>query len=83
MEASSIGDAAKKLLTAAAWAHDHAQLLVAACPQLTDAEQDPVLHVITENAREARGLLDTGMRVHLVSKVVIEGKPGWAVSDLN
>ena len=80
---SSLGvsDAAQRLLTGAAWANDHAKLLRAACPALKDVE--PVLHVVTANAKEARGLLDTGMRLHLLSRVEVGGAVGWAVADLN
>jgi hypothetical protein len=77
----SVSEAAQRLLTAAAWANDHAKLLHAACPTLKQV--DPVLHVVTTHAKEARGLLDTGMRVHLLSRVEVNGAVGWAVSDLN
>jgi hypothetical protein len=59
------------LLTAAAWAQSHAQLLEAARPaSLNMTHPDgPVLHVITSDAKAARPMLDTGVRVHLVLKV--------------
>ncbi len=76
-----VSDAAQRLLTAAAWAGDHAKLLRAACPAFGGG--DPVLHVVVREAREARGLLDTGMRVHLLSRVEVGGVAGWVVVDLN
>jgi hypothetical protein len=80
--ALGVGDAAGQLLTAAAWAGDHAKLLAAACPTLK-AIDDPVLHVLTTSAREARGLLDTGMRIHLVTRVEVAGTVAFGVADLN
>jgi len=77
----TVSEAAQRLLTAAAWANDHAKLLHAACPALKQV--DPVLHVVTAHAKDARGLLDTGMRVHLLSRVEVGGVVGWAVADLN
>ncbi|HLP83114.1 MAG TPA: hypothetical protein VK157_02090 [Phycisphaerales bacterium] len=57
-------DAAQSLLAAAAWAHDHAQLLALAHPGLRCDE--PTLHVLAHELRDARALLDTAIAVHLV-----------------
>jgi hypothetical protein len=75
----TIADAAQRLLTAATWANDHAKLLGAASAGLKDAAT-PTLHILTLDARPARALLDTGMRVHLLVRVE---SGGWAISDLN
>lgn len=69
------------LLTAAAWAQSHAPLLEAARPaSLNMTHPDgPVLHVITSDAKSARPMLDTGVRVHLMLKV----GDAMTVHDLN
>ncbi len=75
-------ESAQRLLTAAAWTVDHAPLLTAACPVLRSAAE-PTLHILTTQAKQVRGLLDTGMRLHLVSEVEVGGQVGWAVAELN
>jgi hypothetical protein len=61
----SPADASQRLLTAAAWANDHKQLLTAAAPALKDHQA--TLHILTADARTARPLLDTGLKLHLVT----------------
>jgi hypothetical protein len=80
---ANLGECTKRLLTAAAWAHDHAQLLAIACPQLKSSSPEPVLHVVTDNARDTRALLDTGVRIHLAVRVDVGGARTWAYTDLN
>ncbi len=61
-------DAVRDLLTAASWSVEHAALLAAAYTSL-DGERlqsGPTLHLLTDDARTVRGLLDTAVRVHLV-----------------
>ena len=58
-------DASQRLLTAAAWANDHKQLLSSAAPALKDHQA--TLHILTADARSARPLLDTGLKLHLVT----------------
>jgi hypothetical protein len=78
-DGEAIGPAS--LLTAASWAQSHAALLEAARPaEVNMSHPDgPVLHVITTDARLARPMLDTGVRVHLVLRV----GDALAVHDLN
>jgi hypothetical protein len=59
------------LLTVAAWAQSHASLLEAARPEELNMAhpEGPVLHVVTSDAKVARPMLDTGVRVHLMLKV--------------
>lgn len=78
-EGEAIGPAS--LLTAASWAQSHASLLEAARPDEVNMNHPdgPVLHVITTDARLARPMLDTGVRVHLVVRL----GDTVAVHDLN
>lgn len=57
-----------RLLAVAAWADAHAALLEDACGGLLKgvSARGPVLHAMTADARAARSLLDTGVRVHLL-----------------
>lgn len=56
------------LLAAASWAGEHARLLALAFPALSEhaVEGGPVLHVMTDDARTVRALLDTAVHTHLV-----------------
>lgn len=69
------------LMGAAAWADAHAGLLRAAHPGMLKGGVDsvPTLHVVTKDARAARSLLDTGLRVHLA----VEVGGAWALRELN
>ncbi|HYE62146.1 MAG TPA: hypothetical protein VD997_09125 [Phycisphaerales bacterium] len=75
-------DGAARLLTAASWANDHAPLLVAAAPALKSAA-DPALHVLTNDAKLVRPLLDTGLRLHAITRVEVGGQSITAVIALN
>lgn len=78
-------EAISQLLSAASWADDHAELLALAFPILKPAEgrQGPVLHLITDEARASRGLLGTGVRVHLATPIDMGGSRTWLCRDLN
>ena len=69
------------LLQAASWADAHADLLEAASGGKLRRvrEAGPVLHLVTTDARGARPLLDTGVRVHLATPL----PEGWATHELN
>ena len=60
--------AIEDLMVAAAWATSHAGLLLSAHTsiRLDETDHAPILHVVTTKPREARRLLDTNIRVHLV-----------------
>jgi hypothetical protein len=75
-------DGAARLLTAASWASDHAALLTAAAPSLKSAAE-PTLHVLTTDAKLVRSLLDTGLRLHVVTRVEVAGQSHPAVAALN
>ena len=62
------GMGVQRLLTAASWVADHAQLLAAVHGDLKAeaAMAGPALHLMTDEPKSVRRLLDTGVRVHLV-----------------
>lgn len=73
------------LLTAASWAAQHAELI----GMTLDAQgrvrpgMAPTMHVFTERPNDVRRLLDTEVRVHLLSSVDVEGRTAWCCTDLN
>jgi hypothetical protein len=77
---TSVSDAVQQLLTAAAWADDHAGLLASAHPMLAGSNR-PVLHLFTDEPKSARGVLNTAMRVHLLAATA-SGRE-WVCRDLN
>ncbi len=69
------------LLAAAAWADAHAGLLEAAHAGAIRGvrEHGATLHLVTRDAKACRGLLDTGVRVHLA----VRAGGAWVVTALN
>jgi hypothetical protein len=76
-------DAVRDLLTAAAWAAAHTPLLQLALPCLSLGTEEPVLHLFTADARAARHMGATRLRLHLLAPVTISGHAGWFCTDLN
>ena len=66
-------------------ATSHAELLALAHPQLDAAaiNDGPSLHLITDDPRAARGVLSTGVRVHMVTTVTVQGRANWVCNPLN
>ncbi|MFA6044687.1 MAG: hypothetical protein WC718_06855 [Phycisphaerales bacterium] len=81
----SLDEGVRRLLTAAAWADDHAGLLENAHAESLAAVRahGPMLHVLTGDAKSARGLLDTGVKVHLVATAGTEGRQVTLTRELN
>lgn len=79
--------AVKSLLCARAWAAANMALLVAACrgerTPGARADRPLALHVFVREAKRARALLDTDVRVHLLMRVRVDGREAWACADLN
>ncbi|CAG0954958.1 hypothetical protein PHYC_00411 [Phycisphaerales bacterium] len=73
--------AVRDLLGAAAWADHHSVLLESVHPNhLKGIEKaGPTLHMLTDDPKSCRNLLDTGVRVHFAMRV--DGR--WVVKDLN
>jgi hypothetical protein len=76
-------DAVRDLLTAGAWAMAHASLLQLAHPSLSLGAEEPALHLFTADARAARHMGETRLRMHLLAPVTIGGQHGWYCTDLN
>ncbi len=72
-----------QLLAAASWADDHAQLLAAAHTPLNPGQSAPVLHLMTDEPKAARAVLGTGIRVHLLKQISLDGRLTWVCNDLN
>ncbi len=77
------GRAVGGLLAAAAWAEQNRPLLDAAFPGGTVSDTGPALHVVVDDARGARGLLDTGVRVHLAVEASLDGRVVRVAKELN
>lgn len=77
------GRALEELTTAASWAMAHAKMLARAHAgvKLDDVEHRPILHLITDRPREARRLLDSDIRIHLVAPV--DPSTRFVCRDLN
>ncbi len=75
--------AVEDLFVAAAWAISHAKLLLSTyvAIRLDNTLHAPILHIITTKPRDARRLLDTNIRVHLVLRAS-EDQP-WIAMELN
>ena len=83
--AAFASEAVGKLLAVASWAGDHAELLALAHPQLSEdaIKSGPALHLLTDDPRAARGVLSTGVKVHMVASVTIQGRANWVCNALN
>jgi len=64
----SAADSLKALTSASAWARLNAELVRAADPgvERLDASSEPVLHLVTEEPRQALRLLDSPVKVHVL-----------------
>lgn len=76
------GRAIEQLTTTSAWALAHAALLGGARAGLRiDGEHLPILHLVTDRPRDARRLLESEIRVHLLARA--EPARPWVYRDLN
>lgn len=75
-------EALRSLTAAEAWAAKNRELLALAVPGLNTARR-ATPHLFTAAAPSVRTLLDSGVRVHLLANVQIEGKCGWFCTELN
>lgn len=73
------------LLTASSWAAQHAELigLTLDAQGRVRAGMTPTMHVFTDRPNDVRRLLDTEVRVHLLSSVDVDGRTAWCCTDLN
>lgn len=76
-------------MSVAGWAFDHAELIRLASPRAPlssgSSGEAPatVLHLLTDQPRDVRRLLESGVRVHQVSSVRVTGQTAWICRDLN
>lgn len=78
----SPAEAVEHLLTAAAWARKHRDLLALALPRLAsvDALQ---MHLLTDRPKHVRGLLDAEIRLHALTRINVAGRTHTATVELN
>lgn len=76
--------ACRAMSVVAAWAMDHAALFDRVLPAggYSD-EHKPIRRLFVERACEARRLLDTDYKVHLMTPVAVEDKTAWCCVPLN
>lgn len=75
--------ALSNLMMVNAWAKRHARLLQMAAPSLTNAEDAPVLHLFTPNARLGRTIGESGVQLHLLASVHVGNQMAWYCTELN
>ncbi len=68
------------LIATKTWAKDHARLLTKAEPAITNPTADPTLHLMTDRPAAARGLIGSGVRVHVLARASADG---WACLPLD
>lgn len=68
------------LIAAKTWAKDHARLLARAEPAVTNQTAEPTLHLMTDRPAAARGLIGSGVRVHVLARASADG---WACLPLD
>ena len=68
----------------AAWFGRHHKLIVMACGGMgIDTEKPPVQHLFTDDAVSVADLHGSGVRLHLIAEVEVEGKIGTFSTPLN
>lgn len=70
------------LMVASSWARTHAKLIARATGASGPLEE-PELHIFTDRPKDAVRLIDSGVRVHVLAEVQVEGRTGWFCTDLN
>ncbi len=82
-DADGSDEAVRQLTAAATWAAAHGKLLRKAEPSLGAADREPVRHLLTDDAKRVRNLLDTDLKVHLVTEVTLGGQRGRVAVEIN
>ncbi len=83
---SAVSESAGELLTVSSWARDHAAILALAHPGISQRTLDahgPDLHVITDDARDLRGVISTGVRLHLATPILVAGRTQWVCREIS
>lgn len=71
-----------ELMIASSWSSLHAGLMAAGVGRTLHADR-PVLHIMTDQPKHSRRLLDTSVRVHLLTRVDVGNGSGWCCVELN
>jgi len=78
------GDALEQLAIARAWALKNHQLLAAAIPQfVASIASAPIEHLLTDRPAAIRQLLDSPLRIHLLTPVTVGTTTAWCSTPLN
>jgi hypothetical protein len=68
----------------AGWFGRHHKLIVMACGGMAiDTEKPPIQHLFTDDAVSVADLHGSGVRLHLIAEVEVEGKTGTFSTPLN
>jgi hypothetical protein len=74
----------RALHVVAAWARAHRDLIARACPEhALDASGGVVLHVFTDRPASVADLHGSGLVLHALAPVTVEGRRGWYHAPLN
>lgn len=81
----AVGQTVAKLVSVAGWAFDHLELLRLASPGVTlsGESEKTALHLLTDQPRNVRRLLDSGVQLHLLAAVNVGGETAWVCRELN
>lgn len=67
-----------------AWARAHRELIAMACrDRWIDPAAEPVCHVFTDRPAALADLHESGLRLHVLAPVLVEGRQGWYYAPLN
>lgn len=67
-----------------AWAIAHREIIAMACrDHWLDPSAVPVLHVFTDRPATLADLHESGLRLHVLAPVTVEGRQGWYHAPLN
>jgi hypothetical protein len=75
--------ALSNLMMVNAWAKRHSKLLRMAMPQIVRADETPVLHLFTPNAKLGRTIGESGVQLHLLAPVHVGDQMAWYCTELN
>jgi hypothetical protein len=70
------------LMIASSWARSHAQLIAQAIGA-SALDDEPVLHIFTDQPKDAVRLIDSGLRVHVLAPVNVGDRTAWFCTELN
>ncbi|MEE2719406.1 MAG: hypothetical protein VX727_06450 [Planctomycetota bacterium] len=76
--------ALRQLQVASRWAVEHHQLLALACPgSLSDSLLEPICHLFTSHPPDLADLHGSGLRLHLLTRVVVGSESTWYTCPLS